>query len=66
MDYPIGHRLRRSEGLPVLKQKFEGGVRGHFKGEQADKILKLFADRAALEAMPVNDLMTALVHSGVN
>jgi 2-methylcitrate dehydratase len=66
VDYPIGHRLRRAEGLPLLRQKFEGGVRGHFGGEQADRIVKLFADRAALAEMPVNDMMAALVHSGVN
>jgi 2-methylcitrate dehydratase len=66
VDYPIGHRLRRAEGLPVLRQKFEGGVRGHFGAEQADKIIKMFADRTALESMAVNDMMTALVHTGVN
>jgi len=66
VDYPIGHRLRRAEGLPVLRQKFEGGVRGHFGPEQSDRILKMFADRASLEQMPVNDMMTALVHNGAN
>jgi len=66
VDYPIGHRLRRAEGLPLLRQKFEGGVRGHFGAEQADRIVKLFADRPSLEGMPVNDMMAALVHTGVN
>jgi 2-methylcitrate dehydratase len=66
VDYPIGHRLRRTEGLPVLRQKFEGGVRGHFGPEQADRIIRMFADRTALAGMPVNDMMTALVHTGVN
>jgi 2-methylcitrate dehydratase len=66
VDYPIGHRLRREEGLPVLRQKFESGVRGHFGAEQAGRIIKMFADRAALEGMPVNDMMTALIHTGVN
>ena len=37
VDYPIGHRLRRAEGLPLLRQKFEGGVRGHFGAEQAEQ-----------------------------
>ena len=66
VDYPIGHRLRRAEGLPVLRQKFEGGVRGHFGAEQSDRILKLFADRAALEEMPIDTMVGALVHTGVN
>ncbi|EQD63368.1 2-methylcitrate dehydratase, partial [mine drainage metagenome] len=29
IDYPIGHRKRRAEGIPVLLQKFEGALRGH-------------------------------------
>jgi 2-methylcitrate dehydratase len=61
VDYPIGHRKRRSEGLPLLKQKFENSVKAHFATAQAQKIIALFADRAALEQLPVNDMMTALV-----
>jgi 2-methylcitrate dehydratase len=64
VDYPIGHRLRRAEGLPLLKRKFEASVRGHFGDEQAGQILRCFADRAALEAMAVNDMMSALVYTG--
>jgi 2-methylcitrate dehydratase len=64
VDYPIGHRLRRAEGLPLLKRKFEASVREHFGGEQAEPILRRFSDRAALEAMPVDDMMTALIHTG--
>jgi len=64
VDYPIGHRLRRAEGLPLLKAKFEAGVRGHFGSAQAEKIVRTFFDRSALEAMPVSDMMSALVHSG--
>ena len=64
VDYPIGHRLRRAEGLPLLKAKFEAGVRGHFGAAQADQIVRRFFDRSALEATPVSDMMSALVHSG--
>ncbi len=61
VDYPIGHRLRREQGLPLLRQKFEGGVRGCFGAGQAQKVLELFATRAQLETMPVSALMSALV-----
>ena len=64
VDYPIGHRLRRAEGLPLLKRKFEASVRGHFGSEQSEQILRRFSDRAALEAMPVSDMMSALIHTG--
>src|SRR5450631_1836097 len=63
VDYPIGHRLRRAEGLPLLKRKFEAGVRGHFGDEQAGQIVRRFFDRAALEAMPVSDMMSALIYT---
>jgi 2-methylcitrate dehydratase len=66
VDYPIGHRLRRAEGLPILRQKFAAGVRGHFGAEQAERIITMFADRKALEGMAANDMVTALVHTGVN
>jgi 2-methylcitrate dehydratase len=65
VDYPIGHRLRRAEGLPVLRRKFEAAVREHFGEGQAARILRCFANRVALEAMSVNELMSALVHSEV-
>jgi 2-methylcitrate dehydratase len=65
VDYPIGHRLRRAEGLPLLKRKFEASVRAHFGHDQAEQILLRFADRAALEAMPVSVMMSALIHTGV-
>jgi len=64
VDYPIGHRLRRAEGLPLLKRKFEASVRGHFGEPQAGQILQQFSDRAALEATPVSVMMSALIHTG--
>ena len=64
VDYPIGHRLRRAEGLPLLKAKFEAGVRGHFEPAQAEQIVKRFFDRSALETMPVSEMMSAMVRSG--
>jgi len=65
VDYPIGHRLRRAEGLPLLQRKFEASVRGHFDSAASAQVLRCFADRAALEAMPVSDMMAALIHTGV-
>jgi 2-methylcitrate dehydratase len=61
VDYPIGHRLRRAEGLPLLRRKFEASVRDHFPAMQAGHILHRFAERATLEATSVNDMMSALI-----
>jgi 2-methylcitrate dehydratase len=61
VDYPIGHRKRRVEGIPMLVKKFEASVAGHFSPAQADKIKAVFADRARLEAMPVHEFVSAMV-----
>jgi 2-methylcitrate dehydratase len=60
IDYPVGHRRRRAEGLPLLRQKFEAAVAAHFSAARAAQIVQLFADRGRLEAMPVSELMSAL------
>ncbi len=61
VDYPIGHRRRRAEGIPVLKKKFETSVNLHFTAKQSDVIKSLFADRSRLEQMPVNEFVASLV-----
>jgi 2-methylcitrate dehydratase len=64
VDYPIGHRKRRAEGMPVLVKKFETSVDAHYEPKQAMHIKGLFADRRRLEALPVSELMAALVSNG--
>jgi 2-methylcitrate dehydratase len=61
VDYPIGHRKRRAEGMPVLVKKFEASVAAHFSPKQTESIKALFADRAKLEKMPVQEFVAALV-----
>src|ERR1700726_530115 len=64
VDFPIGHRKRRAEGTPVLVRKFEASVDAHFSAKQAERIKALFARPAQLDALPVNELMAALVTNG--
>ncbi len=61
VDFPIGHRKRRAEGMPVLVKKFEASLIEHFPPKQAEKIKALFADRVKLESMAVGDFMAYLV-----
>jgi 2-methylcitrate dehydratase len=61
VDYPIGHRKRREEGMPVLVKKFEASVAQHFAPKQTESIKALFADRARLEQLPVQEFVAALV-----
>jgi 2-methylcitrate dehydratase len=61
VDYPIGHRKRRAEGMPVLVRKLETAVDAHFPAMQAARIKTLLTQNAIhLEALPVNDLLQAL------
>jgi 2-methylcitrate dehydratase len=61
VDYPIGHRKRRAEGMPILVKKFEASVAAHFGAKQSEAIKRMFADRTALGAMAVSDFMAPLV-----
>ena len=61
VDFPVGHRRRRAEGWPLLKRKFEASVAARFSAKQAERIKALFAQPVQLDALPVNELMAALV-----
>jgi 2-methylcitrate dehydratase len=61
VDYPIGHRRRREEGMPVLVKKFEASVAAHFGPSQTESIKAMFVDRDALAAMPVSEFVAKLV-----
>ena len=61
VDYPIGHRKRRAEGMPVLVRKFEDSVAAHFGVKQTESIKRTFADRDSLAAMPVGDFVAKMV-----
>ena len=64
VDFPIGHRKRREEGMPVLVRKFESSVDAYFKPKQAARVRALFSDPETLDALPVNELMAAMVTNG--
>jgi 2-methylcitrate dehydratase len=61
VSYPIGHRRRRGEGIPLLVEKFRKAVAAHFGGDQAKAIETAVEDQAALEAMPVTDFVDGWV-----
>ena len=61
VDYPIGHRQRRDEGIPQLKQKFESSISGKLKPGQWKELDALSADPEKLAATAVDDFMALLV-----
>jgi 2-methylcitrate dehydratase len=57
VEYPIGHRRRRVEGIPVLERKFHDALLTRFPHRQAETIYHLSLDQEKLEAMPLNEYM---------
>jgi len=58
--YPLGHRRRRKEGVPVLMKKFETAVGKVFAAKRRDEIVAACAEQKRFEALPVNRLMDLL------
>ncbi len=61
VEYPIGHRRRRGEGLPLLVDKFKTNLRRRYKEEQQGKILDASLDPKRLESMAVNEYVDLYV-----
>lgn len=61
VEFPIGHRRRREEGLPLLVEKFKTNLRRRFPEEQQKRILDASLDRKRLEAMPVSEYVDLYV-----
>lgn len=61
VEFPIGHRRRRKEGIPALLEKFERNLRGRIPSRKADAILELFGDRNRLESTSVHRFMDLFV-----
>ena len=57
VEYPIGHRRRRKEGMPELVEKFRTNLARRFPEKQRMAILELCLDAKALEATPVNEFV---------
>ncbi|MEM9323929.1 MAG: bifunctional 2-methylcitrate dehydratase/aconitate hydratase [Pseudomonadota bacterium] len=61
IEYPIGHKRRREEGIPVLEAKFRRNLATRFPAGQAQRIYDICDDQATLEALPVHEFVDAMV-----
>jgi 2-methylcitrate dehydratase len=61
VEYPIGHKRRRKEGMPILIEKFERNLARRFPEKQQKAILELCLDRERLEQTPVNEFVDLMV-----
>ncbi len=60
VEYPIGHRRRRAEGIPLLVAKFEANLATRFPSGQAKQILDLCLDGERLARTPVDEFVGKL------
>ncbi len=60
VEYPLGHRRRRAEALPLLEAKFRRHLATRFPPARVAGILELCRDRARFEATPVDRLLDLL------
>jgi 2-methylcitrate dehydratase len=61
VEYPVGHRRRRKEGIPLLEAKFRANLARRLAPRQQQAILALCADARRLEGTPVNEFVDLFV-----
>ena len=61
VEYPIGHRLRRKEGIPLLEAKIRTNLARRFPAKQQQAILDVCQDQKRLEATPVSEFVDLFV-----
>ncbi len=61
VEYPLGHRRRRKEGIPLLEAKYRTNLARRFPAKQQATILELCNDQKRLEATPVNEFADLFV-----
>jgi 2-methylcitrate dehydratase len=60
-EYPIGHKRRRKEGMPVLVEKFKRNLARRFPSKQQNAILEVCMNPGRLHAMPVDEFVDLFV-----
>jgi 2-methylcitrate dehydratase len=55
VEYPVGHRRRRAEGIPLLVEKFKATAETCFSGSRVTEILSMFASIEALHSMAADE-----------
>ena len=61
VEYPLGHRRRRSEGIPLLEEKFRTNLARRFAPPRQQAILETSLNQQALEQMPVHEYVNLYV-----
>lgn len=57
IEYPVGHRRRRAEGLPLLRRKFAANIATHLPTRRCRLISEFFDDQERCDMTPVDEFM---------
>lgn len=57
VHFPVGHRRRRAEGLPLMQQKYQAAIERHFSASQAAALARQFDDLEQLQKTPVRQFI---------
>ncbi|MEO6035179.1 MAG: 2-methylcitrate dehydratase, partial [Verrucomicrobiota bacterium] len=63
VEYPVGHRRRRKEAIPLLLKKFQANLATQFPAQQVENILELCQDHEKLDATPVEKFVGQFVRA---
>ena len=61
VEYPLGHKRRRADGVPALRAKFATSLERRYPREQQEKLLRLYDDRERLHRMPVHEFVDMFI-----
>ena len=61
VEYPIGHRQRRQEGIPLLEMKFLNSLKNTYSPDQTNKIYSLCINNETIKNTAVNEFMDLFV-----
>jgi 2-methylcitrate dehydratase len=61
VEYPLGHRRRRGEGIPLLLAKCRENLASRLPARRVEQVVALCLDRERLASVPVNEFMELLV-----
>jgi 2-methylcitrate dehydratase len=63
VEYPVGHRRRRAESIPLLLKKFKENLETQFAAPQVEAVLKMCNDQSGLESISVEKFVEQFVSS---
>ena len=57
IEYPLGHRFRREEGIPMLIEKFRRNAATLWKSDRVEQMVQTFEAPATLDTMPISEFL---------